>query len=508
LLDEDVFRAIAGFPLGLFAPGASGVEPAHWFPEFRRSPVGGDGGLEPLRIPAAAPKASFEAARLSAVSSLAGWVGGRMGEVGARGLLASVYDALARANDSGALVVVDPGPAYEGDPGSWIRNVILLVWLSLPLVDRYGTFFSSDGTGSAFAEPLLVGKSGKRGEHAAGRSTLTASPGAPAAPRFVDWAGCVMGGATALGPVSKRADVRGQSLLSGRVPVVLPRPLPSTPRALVAWVEKELAGPARGGAVGIVVARCLSRSSSHEQLRALEGLSGVRELMEVRRFADGVVRGLGRDPGGLLDTTRGAQFVVEVGTRSARRGQGLDLAVRGLQALIEAGGGTAELRSLVERASTEDGAETGAELWRLGLGLLRRAGRYDALPSHVALLGRVPGAAAVPGVACDLAELMGEGWRVADPAAPGDSHPDWLTALATLWLTLAETGADPCRTDLHRLAWQERRRFGCTGLASLPVSSSSRRFVRGFMDGDPALPVFLDLRRSPLFAGTEGETFG
>lgn len=508
LLDKEVFEAIDGFPLGLFAPGASGVEPAEWFPEFRRTPVGAEAGLEPLRIPTRASRAAFGAARLSAVSSLAGWVGGRMGEAEARGLLAAVFDGLAGAADTGALVVLEPGPTYAGDRGSWIRNVVLLAWLSLPLADRYAAYFSSDGTGAAFAKPLLSGAVEQGSRAPGGRPALYVSPGGPAAaPRFVEWARCVMAGPTVFGPVSRRADLRGQSLLSERTPVVVPRPFPATPAALRTLVEKELRGPARRGGLGVTVAQYLKGSSPEDRTEALHGLSRVEGLLESRRFVDGVVRGLIGDDGAILRSTEGARFAVAVGARSSRRGSGLDLAVRGLTTLLEKDAGYEELASLVQSASKSDGPEAGAELWRLGLGLLRRFGRCERLPSHVALLASLPGSATTPGVAGDLTELMGEGWG--DVAATAGIRPPdggWHAALTALWRTLAEDGADPGRTDLQRLAWQERRRFGCTALASLPSSTATRRFLRGFMDGDPALPVFLDLRGSPLWLEEEGVT--
>ena len=504
LLDEAVFRAIAGFPLGLFAPGASGVEPAQWFPDFRRSPVGAEADLEPLRIPTHASRAAFEAARLSAVASLAGWAGGRMGEAGARGLLASVYDALARARDDKALVVLDAAPDDRGDRESSIRNVILLAWLSLPLEDRYRTYFSSDGTGASFASPLLVGDApGDPNHRSTGRPIIRVTPGKDAPPRFLDWARCVMAGATVFGPVSKRVDVRGQSLLfADALPVILPTPFPTTSGGLLSLVNKELAGPARGGALGVIVAEYLTRSTVEEQVRALDGLARIPRILDVARFADGVVRVLARRGGVLVGNVHGARFAVAVGIRGTRGPRGLDLAVRGVTTLLEAGEGFDQLGSLVALASDLDGPGAGAELWRLGLDVLRRCGRYDRLPAYVALLGSLPGIAASTGVVGDLVDAMGEGLGAGEH---GPAEGAWPDAMDALWRTLAESGADATRIDLHRLAWQERQCLGRTGLASVPPSPSARRFVHAFVAGDPALPVFLDLRRSSLMKSGDRE---
>ena len=524
LMDRAVFQAMNGFPLGLFAPGSSGVEPADWFPDFRSRPVGRDGGLEPLTVPAVASRDAFRSARVSAVSSLAGWVAGRMGEATAVHFLASVYQALARASEAGALVSLDPGDGDVGDRAAWVRNIMLLAWLSLPLADRYQVYFSSDGTGSSFARPLLVGGDVRDDGSSATLQCVGVSLGSPAAPRFMEWARCVFGGATAFGPVSKRTDVRGQSLLSERVAVVMPRAFPATPAALAALVREEMAGPGRGGALGSWVTRFLCEASERDQARAARDLSEIPHLLDLPRFADGFVRGSRRDPAALLRTREGARLAVAAGTRSGRRATGIDLAVRGLAVLIEGGDGASELRAMVETAYQVDGPVAGAELWRVGLGLLRRHGRQETLPSYVALLGRLPGAAAAPGVADDLADMVGGEARVArSMAQPGsrrdnreeapleasarerDDRGDWFRALALLWQALADHGADPSRFDLHRLAWRERQAFGRTALASLPPSPASRRFVSAFLDRDPALPVFLELRRSPVGLASESE---
>ena len=216
LLDRPVFDAIAGFPLGLFAPGTSGVEPAHWFLDFRRRPVQSDGGLEPLRIPRGASRSAFEAARLSAVARLSGWMGGRMGESAARSFLAAVYDGLVRASESGAFVTLDPGD-YDGDQVAWARNAVLLAWLTLPLEDRYRTYFSSDGTDAAFARPLLVATTDPGTRRATGRASISVGPGGKTSRRFSDWARSAMAGGAAFGAVSRRVDIRRQSLLAPRL---------------------------------------------------------------------------------------------------------------------------------------------------------------------------------------------------------------------------------------------------------------------------------------------------
>ena len=108
--------------------------------------------------------------------------------------------------------------------------------------------------------------------------------------------------------------------------------------------------------------------------------------------------------------------------------------------------------------------------------------------------------AVAEGVVGDLADLLDSGASEFAPAVqPQDSSgpgPAWQAALAPLWTALIAEGVDANRADLHRLAWLERSCWGQTTLASLPTSPENIGFVRDFMACDPALPVFLDLRRS------------
>ena len=506
LFDEAAFHAVAGFPLGLFAPGSSGVVPGDWFPSFRRDWVEPSGLLEPLRIPESTARDAFAKARLAALSSLAGWLAGQMGSQQAHRLLASTYHALADAGASKHVVLLSPDDEYPEDRPSWVRNVILLTWLSLPTRDRYSTYFSAEGAGAAFARPILVGSLPDPSQLGPAVHRVRPLPEEDLPTRFVDWARCVIGGGAAFAPLSLRAELRGQSLLDVRSKVVVPGGPPPTAEALIVAVEGEYAGPRREGAMGYRVAEFLRRAPTGEKAAVVRWLAGGPPVMDLPRFADGLVRGLSAEGRELVETPLGARVAARVGMRCRRRDQGVGLLARAITSLFGHGEGVDELVRALEEVARRDGAEAAAEFWRVGLGLMRRFERHESLPSFVSLLGQAPlvddGTAGVSGVVDDVVQTIrdaGPLGRLPD-GPPAASTEGWSAAMTDLWRALAAADADPGREDLHRLAWVEHRRFGRTALSAFASTHSpeSRRFVRAFMDRDPALSVFLELRRSAL----------
>ena len=402
--------------------------------------------------------------------------------------MASAFRALVQVRDGAGHAVVVGGPSMAEE--SWVRETILLVWLSLPLTDRYSVYFSTAGVDLRGASPLLTADAGAW-DRGAGR--IVVEPGRP--PLMEDrcgaWARAVFDGKDAYARVSRRVDSRGWSLLASEGAPVVPNPVPSGGEAFRRWFADEVRGLGRGGGLGRATARVLEGASPEERSETAEWLLTDAPIPEDGRFWDGLVRGiLTWDRTGIASPQE-ARLAVRAGFASSRRERGLELAVRGLETLIRGGLGLQELVASVEAVTRSEGEVSGVEMWRLGFGLLRRWGRVGDLPVYLEVLP--PTGPARGGIADDVADFLVE----APPAQEG-----WERAMSVLWSRLVGS-ADPGDDRLHRLAWEEHGKLGGTALARLARGgdTDALRFARAFLAKDPPLPVFLELREATGGAG-------
>lgn len=483
LFDEEAFRRCAGFPLGLFSTGASGVSPRGWFASFRAGPLA-DGTTLPAVSLSADPRVAsrFERARVAAVRTLGGRVVEALGVERAISFLAEAYRSLTDRGREGATVV-----GRDRCAPSVASELVLLTWLSLPLEDRMRVFWSTEPGTRALA-PLLVPWA------AAGPTEAdVAAADDPRGP-LAAWARLALVG-QGYDWAAKRLDVRRASLLDGSFqgPDAFQDPHPPL-GDLTRWVEAELAGASRLRGLGAYLARYIGRAGDGDRPGAVRLALEIGREPGRKRFHEALVRAASRGVVTLERSDDEARLAIRAGLSLEGSPEGLSTAVAGLDQLIRSGGGMAELREVVASVALDGGEDSAGEMWRIGLDLLRRWDRIDEVPAYLELLRSV---------GCRGGEIAGDvAVALAADRAPAS---DWRPALSRLWQQVIH-GVPPAHEGLHRLAWAEHRRLGETSLAVLLAAGSDRAatdFTTSFMAADPALPVYLELRRALLRDGGE-----
>ena len=499
LFDEGQFEAMDGYPQGLHVDlvgsaghsgdrrlgGAPPAPRARWFIEMGRSVPLAPGPLPELEC--SPDRARLRAARLREVGRLVEVAGVSMGRRDVRRQLEEAYRAVGTALDGGPGCVVVSAPEDTGS-GLLAAALVRLAWLSLPLADRRRVYYATTSLGGRRPEPCLTVGPGLEGGPGRGAAGAPWRAETPAGERIRHWAEMVLGGGGDLARVAKRMDVRGMSLFEGRSSPYIVYGARGAPRwvdvAERVRVEAEGAGRWRG--LGWAVAGEVRRNRAAPGSSWVEALLADPRLAHNPAFFDGVARGLS----GHVSGPEAARFAVVAGVRCGRRPRGLALVVEGLRVLVRSGGPPEEVGAVIRSVEDRDGPEAAAEMTRIGIGLLRLAGRVSEVPVFFESLRN--GVRLNPSVTADLATVA-EDWL----ARSGEVEEGWRSLLRRAW----SGAAAEHRLDIgamHRLAWLEYRARGAVTLADLVAERDpgAAHLARRLMDRepDPPLSVFLALR--------------
>ena len=490
LFDHGAFEAVAGFPLGLLAidPADPSRLPA-WLVDLASVRPTSHRDLTGLRVPSGPVETGlFQQAFDDQVHALRGWLCEGRGEAGLARDLGRVYLALAEALRGGRPSValsaksVDPTKdANSGDSGTFLRNLILLAWLGLPMADRRRVFYTTAPLQGRDVRPFLtpfdpVAPASERVE------VVELSDDDPPASWLTTWAGLVASGS----PRHRRALVR---LESRAWSVLTPEHAPSVLGTFVsspANLRESLSPEAlerTPGALAYFAVRSLDQVSGDEVLEAL--LKAPVPAHRERRFWAGALRGL------TAEEVPGAPpaLVAEIGLRNLHRRGGLSLAVsgmRGLAATLETD--LAPLLPWVNRA-VEGVRQHSGEGEAVGMARLCLALIESDETSALAFLRALPPSIATSGhMLADIGSLLTKG---ADNEAWGGFFRD-------LWPTVSrrveENGADrPYLDAVETLLLMEIDAFGSSQLQG-PL-------VQRVLSGTPPLPVFLALRPAAARGG-------